>query len=47
MLMIKGNEENVKLSGIELRSVDDVEIRDLYPLGRIVIYTEKALEELK
>lgn len=46
LLLVKGSEENIKMSGIEVRSVKNVSISDLYPLGRLAVYTEKALEEL-
>lgn len=47
LLLVVGNNERVRLSGIELTKVSDLDISSLYPLGRIVMYTEKALEELK
>lgn len=47
LLLIRGSDEKIKMSGIEIKSVKDVEIRDLYPLGRLTLYTEHALKELK
>jgi large subunit ribosomal protein L4e len=46
VLIIKGKEENSKHSGFDIKSHEDVSISDLYPLGRITLYTKKALEEL-
>ena len=47
LLLVKGSDEKVKISGIEIKSVRDIEIGDLYPLGRLTLYTEHALKELK
>ncbi len=47
LLLIKGKDETLKMSGIEIRSASDVSILDLYPLGRLTLYTEQALKELK
>ncbi|MDP4039615.1 MAG: 50S ribosomal protein L4 [Candidatus Pacearchaeota archaeon] len=47
ILLVKSENENIKISGIDILSVREIEIRDLYPLGRIAIYTEKAIEELR
>lgn len=46
LLLVKGTDEKIKTKRIEVKDVRDVEISDLYPLGRLTIYTEKALEEL-
>ncbi|MBU0466060.1 MAG: 50S ribosomal protein L4 [Nanoarchaeota archaeon] len=45
-LIIIGNEEKAKFSGIEVKHLNNITISDLYPLGRLTIYTKKALEEL-
>ncbi len=45
-LLIKSKDENIKMKGIEVKSTNEVLITDLYPLGRLTIYTEKALKEL-
>lgn len=47
LLLVKGKDENIKASTIDVKTVDDLCIEDLYPLGRLVVYTEKALNELK
>jgi large subunit ribosomal protein L4e len=46
VLIVKGFEEKIKIKGVEIKNVFDVLIDDLYPLGRLTIYTEKALEDL-
>lgn len=47
LLLVTSAHEKVKLSGVDVRTTHDVAIEDLYPLGRLVMYTEKALGELK
>jgi large subunit ribosomal protein L4e len=47
LLLIKSVEENVNLKGIDVVSAKDLQISDLYPLGRLTLYTEKSLRELK
>jgi len=46
LLIITGKDEKVKLKGFDIKTQEDVSISDLYPLGRITLYTKKALEEL-
>lgn len=46
LLLVTGSKESVKLSGIQVTPVSELVISDLYPLGRLTVYTEKALEEL-
>ena len=47
LLLIKGKAEKIKIKGIEVKNVNEISISDLYPLGRLALYTEKALGELK
>jgi len=47
ILLIKGKDENIKMKGMDIKSVKELSIQDLYPLGRLAIFTEKSLEELK
>lgn len=47
LLIITGKDEKIKLSGIDVRKVNELSILDLYPLGRLVVYTENALKELE
>ncbi|MFH1307858.1 MAG: 50S ribosomal protein L4 [archaeon] len=46
LLMIIGSEENKKLIGIDIKRISELEVSDFWPLGRMAIYTEKAIEEL-
>ncbi len=46
LLIITGNKEKMKSSGLEIKTVREVSIIDLYPLGRLTLYTKQALEEL-
>lgn len=45
-LIIVGKDENEKFSGLDVKQVKEIKISDLYPLGRLTIYTRKALHEL-
>jgi large subunit ribosomal protein L4e len=45
-LIVVGKEENKKFRGFDIKSLDETKISDLYPLGRLTIFTKKALEEL-
>ena len=46
LLIITGKDEKAKFSGLEIRNIDELTISDLYPLGRLTLYTKKAIEEL-
>jgi large subunit ribosomal protein L4e len=46
ILLITASDENKKMSGIDIRKTSDLEISDVFPLGRLTMYTEKALKEL-
>lgn len=46
LLIIKGKDEKAVFSGLDVKSFDSLNIRDLYPLGRLTLYTSKAMEEL-
>ncbi len=47
LLLITGKNEKAKFKGIDVKPVNGVVIADLYPLGRLTLYTKKAMEELK
>lgn len=47
MMLITGKNENGKIAGVEIKKLNKVEIKDLFPLGRLVVYTEEAIKELK
>lgn len=46
VLLVIGEKDNLKMKGIDVKKVEDISIKDLYPLGRLTIYTENALHEL-
>jgi len=46
LLLIKSEDEKIKSKVIEIKTASEVSISDLYPLGRLTVYTEKGLEEL-
>ena len=45
-LIITGNEEKIKTKTLESIKVNELMVSDLYPLGRVVIFTEKAIKDL-
>jgi len=47
LLLIIGKDEKVKIKGIEVTKVNELNIKCLWPLGRLTIYTEKAVKELE
>ena len=46
ILLIKSAEENIKTKRIQIANIEEVSVNELYPLGRLVIYTEKAIKSL-
>jgi large subunit ribosomal protein L4e len=46
VLIVTGDKEKTNLAGFDIKHVDEVSISDLYPLGRLTIYTQKALDYL-
>lgn len=46
VLIITSPTEKAKFAGFDIKSTDEITIADLYPLGRLTIYTKKAIEEL-
>lgn len=47
LLFVKSADEKIKLNGVDVVSANKLRIADLYPLGRLTLYTEKSLKELK
>jgi large subunit ribosomal protein L4e len=47
LLIIASESENLKSKIVEIKSYNQINIKDLYPLGRLTLYTKKALEELQ
>ncbi len=46
-LVVVGSKEQLKLGGVEVVALGDLMVTDLYPLGRLVVITEQALEEMQ
>jgi len=46
LLIVTAENEKAKFSGVDIKSVKELRISDLYPLGRLTLYTHKAVEEL-
>ncbi|MEA3329402.1 MAG: 50S ribosomal protein L4 [Nanoarchaeota archaeon] len=46
VLIIIGNKEEVKTKVFDTKKVGEIAMKDLYPLGRLTIYTEEAVKEL-
>ncbi len=46
LLLVKSPTEKISLKGIDVVSTNELSIADLYPLGRLTLYTEQALKEL-
>lgn len=46
VLLVIGAQEKARVGGVEVRTVKDVTVSALYPLGRLIILSEKAAEEL-
>lgn len=47
LLFVKSKNEKIKVNGIDMKDINEITMNDLYPLGRLCVYTEKALEEIK
>jgi large subunit ribosomal protein L4e len=46
LLLVTGKDEKLAIKGIDVRNKSSLKIADLYPLGRLTLYTKKAIEEL-
>lgn len=46
LLIVTGDSENAKFKGWDIKQLSKVKISDLYPLGRLTLYTKKALDEM-
>ncbi len=47
MLLVIGNSEEFKTKMFDVRKVSEIRLADLYPLGRLTIYTEQAIKDLE
>ncbi len=46
LLFVVGNDEELKSNIFEVKKVKEIMMRDLYPLGRLTVYTEQAIKDL-
>lgn len=46
LLVIEAKDENLKLGNVQVVKANEIRIADLYPLGRLALFTHKAVEEL-
>lgn len=46
ILVVTSSKETARLQGVDVTDAKTLTITDLYPLGRLTLYTQKALEEL-
>src|SRR3989338_1215272 len=46
LLIIKSPDENLRSTLFTIRTINTLAIRDVYPLGRIILYTKKAVDEI-
>ncbi|MAG07391.1 50S ribosomal protein L4 [Candidatus Pacearchaeota archaeon] len=47
VLIVVGNDEEIKTNVFDVKKVKEISVEDLYPLGRLVVYTENALKDLE
>jgi len=47
VLFILGNKENLKIKSVDSKKVSELLVSDLYPIGRLVIFTENAIKDLE
>lgn len=46
-LIVIGAKEKLNVTGLEVRHVSELCVSDLYPLGRITVFSENAIQEMK
>lgn len=46
-LVVIGAKEKLSVTGVDVKHVRDLSVSDLYPLGRITVFSEHALQEIK
>lgn len=47
LLIITGKDEKIKTKEVEVKPFTSLKISDLYPLGRLTLFTKKSLEEIE
>ena len=46
LLIVTSDEEDERFKGLDIKPASELKIEDLYPLGRLTLYTKKAIEEI-
>ncbi len=46
LLVLKSPSEKIKSTGLDIKNITEISISNLYPLGRLTLFTKKALESL-
>ena len=46
LLFVKTADEKFKMKGIDIKNIGEIALADLYPLGRLTVYTEKAIQAI-
>lgn len=46
LLLVIGKDEEKKIKGIDVMKVCELKMQDLYPLGRLAVYSEEAIKDL-
>jgi len=47
VLIVTSPKETAKFKGVDIKTTDEVSISDFYPLGRLAIYTQGAIDALQ
>ncbi|MEK6818610.1 MAG: hypothetical protein AABY10_01615, partial [Nanoarchaeota archaeon] len=47
LLFIVSKDEKKSFKGLDVKTIFEIKISDLYPLGRLAIYTKNAIQEIK
>lgn len=47
LLLVISDKEKYAISGMDVKQVSKLQVSDLYPLGRLTVYTEQAVKELE
>ncbi len=47
LLLVIANDEDIKLKGVDVRKSSELKVSDLYPLGRLALFTKKSLQDFE
>lgn len=47
LLLVIGNQDKFNVAGIDVKKVNDLQIKDFWPLGRLTVYSENAIKDLE